>query len=435
MIDYVNIMLTGVQSLLALAAGWACARWRALDSEPAVQQLNLFVLRVCIPALQVWLLAVKTDMRRKENWSVLCAFLSWSLGLQLLCAAGQLAARRRIDRARLAVESLVLTTNNTGILGPVVLEAALGPRYAPLGMLATVVLYFQQLPSAAVLFDAAQRAQKSEEHELLLPSVKAGAEAEGGAGRRRGGGALAGARGRGPHDIVVCSGGGGVHSSTAASTAPAAAPTAATAAALAAATVAAAAPQSGTADRGERGPVAAAAVAAAPGGGGALLMMARNPMVWSTAAALLLSCLGSAVILEPTSPRHLRALGFVEPLLRWFAGCTAPVTLFCTGLWAEGQEAAKGPGQRELTTFLVLRATLAPALMALIARLSGFHGDMAVALVILSILPVAQTAFVICKQYETGTHAITAAMVASLLLMLPQLVGTLALLERWGAFL
>jgi predicted permease len=89
----------------------------------------------------------------------------------------------------------------------------------------------------------------------------------------------------------------------------------------------------------------------------------------------------------------------------------------------------------QLTTFLVLRATLAPALMALIARLSGFHGDMAVALVILSILPVAQTAFVICKQYETGTHAITAAMVASLLLMLPQLVGTLALLERWGAFL
>jgi len=43
-----------------------------------------------------------------------------------------------VDHARLAVDSLVLTTNNTGILGPVVLEAALGPRFAPLGMLATV---------------------------------------------------------------------------------------------------------------------------------------------------------------------------------------------------------------------------------------------------------------------------------------------------------
>jgi hypothetical protein len=39
-----------------------------------------------------------------------------------------------------------------GILGPVVLLAALGPDYAPLGMLATVALYFQQLPSAQVLF-------------------------------------------------------------------------------------------------------------------------------------------------------------------------------------------------------------------------------------------------------------------------------------------
>jgi hypothetical protein len=87
MIDYVNIMLTGVQSLLALAAGWACARWRALDSEPAVQQLNLFVLRVCIPALQVWLLAVKTDMRRKENWRYGAGHSSWGWSQPMHCVS------------------------------------------------------------------------------------------------------------------------------------------------------------------------------------------------------------------------------------------------------------------------------------------------------------------------------------------------------------
>ena len=65
-------------------------------------------------------------------------FLIWSVALQALCAARQLAAGRRLDPGRLAVESLLLTTNNTGILGPVVLEAALGPKYAPLGMLVTV---------------------------------------------------------------------------------------------------------------------------------------------------------------------------------------------------------------------------------------------------------------------------------------------------------
>jgi hypothetical protein len=74
---------------------------------------------------------------------VLGAFLAWSLGLQALCAARQLAGRRRrLDYSVLAVDSLILTTNNTGILGPVVLEAALGVKYAPLGMLATVSTRF-----------------------------------------------------------------------------------------------------------------------------------------------------------------------------------------------------------------------------------------------------------------------------------------------------
>ena len=68
MISYGDVLLTGVQSLLALAAGWGAGRWRALDAELAVPQLNAFVLRVCIPALQLWLLAVKTDMRSGENW-------------------------------------------------------------------------------------------------------------------------------------------------------------------------------------------------------------------------------------------------------------------------------------------------------------------------------------------------------------------------------
>jgi hypothetical protein len=71
-------------------------------------------------------------------------------------------------------------------------------------------------------------------------------------------------------------------------------------------------------------------------------------MVWSTAAALLLSCLGSAALLEPSSPAHVRALGFVEPLLAWFAGVTAPVTLFVTGLWAQGRRPSGGEGRREV---------------------------------------------------------------------------------------
>lgn len=88
----------------------------------------------------------------------------------------------------------------------------------------------------------------------------------------------------------------------------------------------------------------------------------------------------------------------------------------------------------QLATFLALRATLAPAAMVLVARLLGFRGAPAVALVILSVLPVAQTAFVVCKQYDCGTHVVTAAMVASLLMMLPQLMATLALIDWLRVF-
>ena len=93
-----------------------------------------------------------------------------------------------------------------------------------------------------------------------------------------------------------------------------------------------------------------------------------------------------------------------------------------------------GRNAAQLAAFLALRATLAPAAMAALARLLGFRGPAAVALVVLSVLPVAQTAFVVCKQYERGTHLVTAAMAASLLLMLPQLMATLALLEWMGMF-
>ncbi|KAF6250626.1 hypothetical protein COO60DRAFT_788713 [Scenedesmus sp. NREL 46B-D3] len=152
MIAYLNILQTGIQSLLAVACGWGCGRWSVLQPDPTVAQVNTMVLKFCLPCLQVWLLAIKTDMRQPGSWSALLAFLTWSVGLQVLLALAQLLRQGRLNYVQLGVDSLLLTTNNTGILGPVVLMAALGPDYAALGMLATVALYFQQLPSAQLLF-------------------------------------------------------------------------------------------------------------------------------------------------------------------------------------------------------------------------------------------------------------------------------------------
>jgi predicted permease len=73
--------------------------------------------------------------------------------------------------------------------------------------------------------------------------------------------------------------------------------------------------------------------------------------------------------------------------------------------------------------------------MVAVAHLLGFHGDLATALVILALLPVAQTAFVVAQQYDaSGAAAVSVAMVASLLLMLPQLMVALKVLQ-WSQLL
>jgi hypothetical protein len=63
-----RLSTVGIQSLLALFGGWACSRWRVLEAEPTVKNLNLFILKFCIPCLQLWLLAVKTNMQSTDNW-------------------------------------------------------------------------------------------------------------------------------------------------------------------------------------------------------------------------------------------------------------------------------------------------------------------------------------------------------------------------------
>lgn len=196
---------------------------------------------------------------------------------------------------------------------------------------------------------------------------------------------------------------------------------------------------------------------------------AQNPLVWSTAVAVALSACGSAAVLDPSSPLALKHLAFLEALLGWFAQTTAPLTLFTTGLWmysnsSQQQQgtrradhslvssstvtapaaaaAVAGPCQgaygsrdvawREVLLYLGLRATLAPAFMVVVCLVLRFRGDLAHALVILALLPVAQTAFVVCKQAETGMAAVSFMLVASLFMMLPQLMVVLAVLERLG---
>ena len=58
----------GIQTLVCILSGWVAAKHGGFDTRATIKLLNLFVLRLCLPSLQIWLLAIKTDMRHMDNW-------------------------------------------------------------------------------------------------------------------------------------------------------------------------------------------------------------------------------------------------------------------------------------------------------------------------------------------------------------------------------
>lgn len=86
----------------------------------------------------------------------------------------------------------------------------------------------------------------------------------------------------------------------------------------------------------------------------------------------------------------------------------------------------------QVTTHLVLKIAVLPALMGLLARLCGLDDSSVLTLVLLSAAPLAQLGFAVTEQYEHGPEVASAVIVAGVLLMLPVVVGILRLTEVTG---
>jgi hypothetical protein len=63
---YLPVAMTGLQMLCVTAVGYVVGRQRLMEPAIACRVLNRFVVLVCLPALQFWLLAIKTDMRNMQ---------------------------------------------------------------------------------------------------------------------------------------------------------------------------------------------------------------------------------------------------------------------------------------------------------------------------------------------------------------------------------
>lgn len=59
--------------LCIIGAGRLAASRGLFEPAPVCRTLNRFVVMVCLPALQFWLLAIKTDMRNMEVRLIECA--------------------------------------------------------------------------------------------------------------------------------------------------------------------------------------------------------------------------------------------------------------------------------------------------------------------------------------------------------------------------
>ena len=88
----------------------------------------------------------------------------------------------------------------------------------------------------------------------------------------------------------------------------------------------------------------------------------------------------------------------------------------------------------QAVTYLLLKMLALPWLMVVVNGLLGLGGQLARALVVLSCVPVGNMAFVVSEQYGVGTAAVTCVMVAGLLLMMPHVVGVMAVMEALGMY-
>lgn len=165
-----------------------------------------------------------------------------------------------------------------------------------------------------------------------------------------------------------------------------------------------------------------------------LPVLRRNHLMWTTGGAVLLSLLGTKDRLDPDSRTAVPQLSFVDGSLAWFAGCCVPLTLFSTGMWMHGRPLTSASNLAATLAYTTLRMFVLPCVMVFVNWLLGISGRLAYALVLLSCVPVAQTAFVVSEQYKAGTEAVTSVLSVGLLLMLPHLLLVLAVMKRLGLY-
>ncbi|GLC32936.1 hypothetical protein PLESTM_000005500 [Pleodorina starrii] len=147
-----EVVNVGIQIVLIVFSGWCFARFRLLSGEAFLGQINVLLLRVAFPTLNIYLLGIKVDLRDAEAWRSLGGYMLWVTLVQFgILLYVWLVRGRTIGDAGLL--NLVLTANNTVIVGLPVMEATFPQRGGRLSLLTAFVLFLQVIPFSITAFE------------------------------------------------------------------------------------------------------------------------------------------------------------------------------------------------------------------------------------------------------------------------------------------
>nr|ARO50094.1 hypothetical protein [Yamagishiella unicocca] len=170
---YQGVFNVGVQIMVLVFSGWCFARFGLLSAEPFMGQINVLILRLAFPTLTIYLLGLKLDLRDAEVWRSLGAYVLW-VGLVQVGIVAYTWMREGRTTGDAGLLNLVLTANNTVIVGLPVMEATFPDVGGKLSLLTVFVLFLQVIPFSITAFEverwmvedhAAQRAAATAESE------------------------------------------------------------------------------------------------------------------------------------------------------------------------------------------------------------------------------------------------------------------------------
>mmetsp|Transcript_10038 Transcript_10038/g.27425 ORF Transcript_10038/g.27425 Transcript_10038/m.27425 type:complete len:888 (+) Transcript_10038:208-2871(+) len=141
-----------IEILLLILFGFLVAWGKVLKSDTFLPQVNLFVLRVSIPVFTIYQLGIRLDLTDKEAWRTLAAYVLWVSIIQVLIIAYVWTFGKKYW-AEAGLQNLLLTANNTIMIGLPIMEATWGKAGRFIALLTAVIIFIQILPFSISTFE------------------------------------------------------------------------------------------------------------------------------------------------------------------------------------------------------------------------------------------------------------------------------------------